>query len=66
MFCLAIISTRTSESAGYDPLQTISADITIEIPPEDFVDVHVLFNEIHNNPVLVGGDQHVFDLKVFG
>lgn len=47
-------------------LQTITADIEIEIPDDIFESVHVIVNEINANPVFVKGERRFFNLKVFG
>eukprot|EP00794_Sanderia_malayensis_P018664 gene18664-20547_t len=70
LFCLffvTMISASQSSSSSPDVnfFQTETADITIELPDIYLSDVHVFFNQLHSNPVLVSGDQHVFNLKVF-
>ena len=66
VFLVGVCSNLASASMDVNSLQTAAAEITIEIPVDGIIDVHVFLNTLHNNPVFIDVDQRDFNLNIFG
>ena len=66
MSMLCCFSVAVASHPDLNLLQTVTADIEIEIPDDLFESVHVLVNKMHANPIDITGDKPFFTLKVFG